>query len=68
MEENTEASNVYMMVRGQVLMSGMGDVIDLNFQSVKTVMDLYQIKNQQSVFEKIYKVFHHFQAEKQNES
>ena len=68
MEGNQEASNVYMMTRGQLLMSGMGDVIDINITAVKTVMDLYGIKDQQQVFEKVYKVFHHFLTEKRNAS
>ena len=66
LKENEEAGNIYMLVRGQVLMSGMGDVIDLNFVALKTVMDLYQVTDQQRVFEKVYKTFHYFQVGKQN--
>ena len=53
-----------MLCRSQVLLTGMGEVIDLNLVAVKTIMDLYKIKDQQMVFEKIYKVFHFMKQKK----
>ena len=68
LENNQEASTIYMMCRGQVITGGMGGVIDLNFVAVKTVMDLYRVKNQQEVLEKVYKVFHHFNESRNSQT
>jgi hypothetical protein len=60
-EENEDAMFVYRLVNRQVVTRGMdGDIIDLNFQAVKTVMDLYEIKNQRTCFEKVRRIFFHF--------
>jgi len=36
--------------------------IDLNYQSVQFVMDLYGIENQKDCFEKVLKAWHHVAA------
>lgn len=68
LEENDQPGNIYMLTRGQVLMSGMGDIIDINIPAVKTVMDLYGVADQQRCFEKVYKTFHHFLKEQHENS
>jgi hypothetical protein len=61
-EENRDAGTVYMLCRNQVITAGMGEVIDLNYQTVKTIMDLYGVKDQQDCLMKVINTFHHFLA------
>lgn len=63
MEENVEATNIYIRVRNQVVTAGMGQIIDLHFPSVQFVMDLYDVKNKKNCFERVLKIFHHFLSE-----
>ena len=67
MEENQDAGTVYIMCRNQVITAGMGEVIDINVQTVKTVMDLYGVKNQRECVEKVTKTFRHFLSKRRNE-
>lgn len=69
-EENEEAARIYQIVRGQIITRFNGqadDVIDLNYQAIKVVMDMYNVKNQRAVFEKIRKTFYHFLNEGRGE-
>jgi len=59
MEENKEAAQLYQLCRCQVVTVG-EQVIDINYQTVKTMMDLYGVKDQLECFGKINRVFHHF--------
>ena len=61
-EENEDAGTVYMLCRNQVITAGMGEVIDLNYQTVKTIMDLYGVKDQKDCLMKVINTFHHFLA------
>ena len=63
LEENKDAGVIYQLVRGQVVTRHNGrydQILDLNFQSIKTVMDLYEIKDQRKVFEKVRSLFFYF--------
>ena len=69
LEENQDAGTVYIMCRNQVITAGMGEIIDINIQTVKTVMDLYTVKNQRECMEKVTKTFRYFlNQRKANES
>jgi hypothetical protein len=57
---------VYMMTRNQVVTADMGQIIDINIQAVKTVMDLYGISNHKDCLARVIKLFHHFRGK--NES
>jgi hypothetical protein len=62
-EENEEAGWIYQLVQGQIVTRFNGEydvVIDLNYHAVKTVMDLYGVKDQRGVFETVRAVFFHF--------
>jgi len=66
MVENKEAAMVYQRVRGQVIVMSNGmetRVIDLNYPAIEFVMDLYKVKNRVECFEKVVRVFHHFNQE-----
>ena len=63
LEENDEAASIYMLCQRQVILNGVGEVIDLKFEAVKAMMDLQGVKNQRECFAKVYKTFHHFLKE-----
>jgi len=52
---------IFNICRGQIIVTGMGDVIDINILAVKAVMDLYDIDNQKACLEKVMRLFHFFQ-------
>lgn len=62
LDENREAASIYHQASGQVIAGGFG-VIDLNFSSVKGLMDLYGIKDQKGTWEKVRRTWHVLQAE-----
>ena len=64
-EENEDAARIFRVVRGQYIVFG-ERVVDLNFQSVKVIMDLYNIRDQKACFEKVLNIFHRFLKEKDN--
>jgi hypothetical protein len=63
MASNEDAAQVYMQTRRQVITAGEGRVIDIDIQAVKTVMDLYEIRNQRECMEKVRTTFFHFLKE-----
>lgn len=67
MEENQDAGTIYIMCRNQVITEGMGERVDINLQTVKTVMDLYGIRNQRECMEKVTKTFRYFLSQRRDE-
>jgi len=67
LEENRDAGTVYIMCRNQVITAGMGEIIDINLQTVKTVMDLYGVKDQRECVEKVTKTFRHYLSKRRDE-
>lgn len=66
LEENEEAAEVYMTARRQYVTRGMeGRVVDIDFNALKVVMDLYGVRDQRRCFEAVRGVFHHFLREGQ---
>jgi protein-arginine kinase activator protein McsA len=61
-KSNEEAARIYRMVQGQVITAG-EQIVDLNYQSVKMVMDLYEVKKQRECFERVTRTFNHFLKE-----
>lgn len=65
-EENADAEMVYQVSKRQVRVAlGSGQVIDLDYASVKAVMDIYGVTDQKTCFSKVAQAFHHFLAERQ---
>jgi len=61
LEENADSARIYMLCNRQVITAGeANEVIDLNYQTVKTMMDLYQVEKQKECFEAVVGTFHHF--------
>jgi len=59
MPENKEAMEIYSTVSNQMIVSGMGDPIDINIVAIKTVMDLYGVDNQPECFKKVVMIARH---------
>jgi len=56
MPANIEAFNVYMQVKNQHIM-GFSGPVDLNFLSVKFIMDMMGVKDQLNVFERVHTTY-----------
>jgi len=56
MPANIEAFNVYMQVQNQHIM-GFSGPVDLNFLSVKFIMDMMGVKNQLDIFERVHTTY-----------
>jgi hypothetical protein len=62
--ENEDVANVFIMTRDQVITAAMGEVIDISIPAIKTVMDLFGVKDQKGCLLRVIRVFHHFLAKK----
>ena len=56
MGDNRVVLDIYLRVHNQHIM-GFSGPVDLNFQSVKIVMDMLNISNQKEVFERVYNLY-----------
>lgn len=48
------------MVSNQVIVGGIGGVLDLDFNALNFILDLYEIPNKRQVFEKVLGVSRYF--------
>ena len=55
------------MVSGQVITVGMGNVVDINFQSIEIAMNRMRIENKDECFLKVIEIAH-YMIEKSKES
>ena len=62
MDENVDAVKVYFIVQNQLVVS-MGQIIDLNINAIKIVMDLYEVRDQKRCLEKVMELFNYFRKE-----
>jgi hypothetical protein len=62
MPENEDAERIYFMVRGQVIISPMGNTIAINQLAIHAAMDLYEVFDRRDCFEKVLKLSQHFIA------
>lgn len=60
MPENKEALEIYSLVCNQMIVSGFGEPIGIDFKAIKIVLDLYEIDNQPECFKKVVTVARHF--------
>jgi hypothetical protein len=63
MKENEAAARIFMVSRGQVKtrFNGEYDVVtDLDFNALKVVMDIYQVRNQRETLSRVRGAFFHF--------
>ena len=56
--ENEDAARIYQIVRGQMIIAGNGQVIDLNHLSVWAAIDAYGVRDRTGCFEKVVNLFH----------
>lgn len=62
MDENVDAVKVYFLAQNQLIVS-MGQIIDLNVNAIKTIMDLYEVRDQRRCLEKVMELFNYFRKE-----
>jgi len=66
MPENSDAAQVYHLVKRQVRVApGSGIIIDLDYAAVKAVMDIYGVGDKRDCFDKVARAFHHTLSERQ---
>ncbi len=61
-EENVDPIKVYFAVNNQVIIAG-DKVIGIDVNAIKNVMEIYKVKNQESCFDKVRKLFDFFKNE-----
>lgn len=57
LEANEEAVFIYTIVGRQVITAGLGEVIAINYEAINFTMNLYEIENKQTCFEKVTWLF-----------
>lgn len=65
MDENRDAARVYLIVRGQVVTAPAGKdrmIRTLSIPAIKTVMDLYGVRDQRECLDKVMHLFHVMQG------
>jgi len=68
-EENEEAAEIFMMVRGQYVTRHNGKhdvVVDISIPAIKAAMDAFGVRDQKGCLQKVRRTFHHFLGD-QNE-
>lgn len=68
MPNNKKALELYSLVQTQLVVIGMGEVLDINFNAIEFIMNLYNVPNKKEVFEKIVKVSRYFIEENKRKS
>ena len=61
--ENEDAATVYMITRRQYITAENGRVVDISIPAVKTVMDLYGVREQRRCMSKVLMLFHRFRGQ-----
>ena len=56
MPENAEAIGIFQIVRRQLLVSGMGQPIDINHIAIHEAMRLYDVEDKKTCFNKVIKL------------
>ena len=57
--ENEQAAWIFALVKNQVVVAG-DQIIDLDFQALKAVIDIYEVQDRKRVFEKVIRTFRYF--------
>lgn len=55
-EENTEAFEIWDYVRNQLIMTGMGDVLDIDFNAVAVAIDMLEVRDKRGCFRKVVQI------------
>lgn len=59
MLENDDVLKMYSIVSGQVITAGAkGAIVDLDFNALLKVIEMYEIENKRDVFERVTWLFH----------
>lgn len=60
MKENQEALAVYLKCCNQVIISGEGNIIDMNLIALDKAMELSGVEDRLACYQKVMAVFHHY--------
>lgn len=66
LEENAEVASVFIQCRGQLIIT-QGQIIDLSIPAVKIVMDLMGVEDQRECLNRVMRLFHQINAERDAE-
>jgi len=62
--ENSDAAQVYMAARGQVITRGMeGVIVDISIPAIESAMRIFNVKDQADCLQKVRRIFYHFLKE-----
>ena len=48
---------LYGKLRKQIILSGMGDIININQNAIRNLLELYEVKNKRKMFDDIIECF-----------
>lgn len=66
--KNQDALEVFSMCSNQAIVAGMaGVILDINFDAVCRVMDLYGVEDKKACFKKVVHVFRHMRDKQREE-
>jgi hypothetical protein len=63
MAENRDAMEVFQVVHGQFMVDMSGNILDLDINAIKIVMDLYRVRAQKDCLGKVQRLFHLYKEE-----
>jgi hypothetical protein len=55
-----EAMEVFLTVQNQCIIPAMGEPVDLDFNAIAFVIDLYKVEDRLGTFNKVRLLFNHF--------
>jgi hypothetical protein len=65
MEENREASDIYYLTRGQVIV-GMSGVIDINHLAIDAAIERNGTRDKKKIFEKVLWTWHELRKDQED--
>ena len=60
MEENVDPARIWQITCNQAIISGAGEIIDINHQSLWMAIDRLDVENPQLCFDRVRMLFRHF--------
>lgn len=57
MPGNEDAEKIYMVVQDQMILGGMGGPVAINHQAIHAALDLYDVVDKKTCFEKVVMVY-----------
>jgi hypothetical protein len=67
MSVNEDARMIYYYTQGQVIVGGMGTVIDVMYPSIAIAMDMFDVDDKKRCFKRVVAAHHHFAKKRAEE-